>query len=167
MGEYKSFDMPSYMEQIQSNPCFICAIIEGRDTTHHIVYRDEVAIAILSKYPTLYGYVLVAPITHREQVTSDFSVDEYIALQRIIHKVGEAIRQEVPTERLYILSLGSQQGNRHVHWHIAALPPGVPFEQQQLEALSVKTRGYLHLSEDESVALASKLRDRLGKNQEE
>jgi len=31
--------------------------------------------------------------------------------------------------RVYILSLGSQQGNKHVHWHSAPLPFGVPVEQ--------------------------------------
>jgi hypothetical protein len=33
------------------------------------------------------------------------------------------------------LSLGSQQGDSHLHWHIAPLPPGVPYDQQQLHAL--------------------------------
>lgn len=162
MSEYRPFDITSYIQHVQANPCFICGILEGRDTSHHVVYRDEIAIAFLSKVPTLYGYVLVAPVQHCEQVTADFSVDEYVALQKVIFKVGEAVRQTTPTERLYILSLGSQQGNRHVHWHIVPLPPGVPFEEQQLEALSVKTHGYLHLTDDELVALASKLRERLG-----
>jgi diadenosine tetraphosphate (Ap4A) HIT family hydrolase len=161
MGEYRPFDMPSYLQQIQSKPCFVCAILEGRDTTHHVIYRDEVGIAFLSKFPTLYGYILVASTQHREHVTGDFTIEEYVALQQVIYKVGEAVRQEVPTERLYVLSLGSQQGNRHVHWHIAPLPPGVPFEEQQLEALSVKTRGYLHLSEEESSELVARLRLRL------
>jgi hypothetical protein len=44
-----------------------------------------------------------------------------------------AVRRTVEAERVYILSLGSQQGNRHVHWHIAPLPYGVPFKEQQLE----------------------------------
>ena len=162
MSEYRSLDMASYTRRIQDGPCFICAILEGRDDTHHVIYRDDKAIAFLSKYPTLYGYVLVAPAQHREQVTGDFSPEDYIALQKVIYAIGEAVRQEVPTERLYILSLGSQQGNRHVHWHIAPLPPGVPFEEQQLEALIVTRRGYLHLSDDESRALASRLRRRLG-----
>lgn len=107
MGEYRPFDMPSYLQQIRSKPCFVCAILEGRDTTHHIVYRDDVGIAFLSKFPTLYGYVLVAPTRHREQVTGDFTAEEYIALQQVIYKVGEAVRQDVPIERLYVLSLGS------------------------------------------------------------
>jgi diadenosine tetraphosphate (Ap4A) HIT family hydrolase len=162
MGEYRPFDIPSYLQQIRSKPCFVCAILEGRDTTHHVIYRDEVGIAFLSKFPTLYGYVLVAPTRHREHVTGDFTMEEYVALQQVIYKVGEAVRQEVPTERLYVSSLGSQQGNRHVHWHVAPLPPGVPFEEQQLEALSVKTRGYLHLAEEESGELAARLRLRLG-----
>ena len=65
-------------------------------------------------------------------------------------------RQVVPTERLYLLSLGSQQGNRHVHWHVAPLPPDVPFEQQQLAALN--TDLCLDLSEDEFADLAERLR---------
>ena len=64
----------------------------------------------------------------------------------------------VPTERLYILSLGSQQGNRHNHWHVAALPPGVPFEDQQLAALDADV---LDLSETEFEQLAARLRTAL------
>jgi ATP adenylyltransferase len=94
---------------------------------------------------------------HREHVTSDFTQDEYLGLQRVVHCVGEAIRRVVPTERLYILSLGSRQGNRHVHWHLAPLPPGVPFELQQLAALD--TNVCLDLADAELTELAQKLRE--------
>ena len=70
--------------------------------------------------------------------------------------MAEAVRQAVPTERTYILSLGSQQGNRHVHWHVAPLPPSVPFEEQQLEARSIEDC-YLDLTEEEMVSLAAKI----------
>ncbi len=66
----------------------------------------------------------------------------------------------VKPERVYILSLGSQQGNKHVHWHIAPLPPGVPFEEQQLEALSMKD-GFLQLSDEELMTLTQQLREAL------
>jgi diadenosine tetraphosphate (Ap4A) HIT family hydrolase len=105
----------------------------------------------------LYGYLLVAPIAHREQVTGDFSLDEYLALQRVMYRAGEALRRVVPTERLYLLSLGSQQGNRHVHWHLAPLPPGVPYEQQQGAALSTN-RGTLTLPDEALAALAARIR---------
>ncbi len=81
-------------------------------------------------------------------------------MQQVIYRVAEAVRQVVKPERVYILSLGSQQGNKHVHWHIAPLPFGVPFEQQQLEALHMKD-GYLQLSADELTALTRQLREAL------
>jgi ATP adenylyltransferase len=138
--------------------CFICELVRGNtEFAHEIVYEDEFAIAFLNAYPALYGYVLVAPREHREQVTGDFPLPEYLRLQEVVYRIGEAIRAAVPTERLYILSLGSQQGNRHVHWHLAPLPPGVPFEQQQLAALD--TNACLDLSDEELEALAERIRD--------
>jgi diadenosine tetraphosphate (Ap4A) HIT family hydrolase len=123
---------------------------------HHVVYEDERTIAFLQRYQTLYGYVLVAPKQHREQVTDDFGLDEYLDLQTVIHRVGQAIRAVAPTERLYVLSLGSQQANRHVHWHLAPLPPGVPFEQQQFAALSSDTR--LIFDDSQMADLATRIR---------
>jgi diadenosine tetraphosphate (Ap4A) HIT family hydrolase len=89
-------------------------------------------------------------------VTGDFDRAEYLALQDVVRRVGEAIRLVVPTERLYVLSLGSQEGNRHVHWHLAPLPPGVPFEKQQLAALN--TDDCFDLTESELDDLAERLR---------
>ena len=114
----------------------------------------------LNKCPVLYGYTLVAPRQHREQVTGDFSREEYLALQDLIYRVSKALQQVVSTERMYILSLGSQQGNRHVHWHIVPLPPGVPFEKQQLEALR-SDKGILALSETEMALLAGRIRQKM------
>ena len=137
--------------------CFICAIASGEDTRHHVVYEDEAAIAFLNRFPTLEGYTIVAPREHREQVTGDFSAEEYVAVQRVVYDVAEGVRAVLGPERVYILSLGSQAANAHVHWHVAPLPPGVPFEEQQLEALSWK-RGILDLSEADVAALAGRLR---------
>lgn len=132
-------------------------MVAGRLAGNHVIHQDDSFIAFLNKYPVLYGYALIAPIQHKEQVTGDFTVDEYLALQRAIYRTAEAVRKTVPTERVYILSLGSQQGNRHVHWHIAPLPHGVPFKEQQLEALLMKD-GVLDLSEQEMEELASRIR---------
>jgi diadenosine tetraphosphate (Ap4A) HIT family hydrolase len=140
--------------------CFICELVDGNpDFRHHVVYEDDRAIAFLQRFQTLHGYVIVAPKEHREQVTGDFTLDEYLVLQSVVHRVGEAIRRAVPTERLYVLSLGSQDGNSHVHWHLAPLPPGVPFEEQQLTALD-SDQGF-DLSEDEMGGLADRIRSAL------
>jgi diadenosine tetraphosphate (Ap4A) HIT family hydrolase len=137
--------------------CFICELVRGNpEFRHHVVYEDEHAVAFLQRFQTLYGYVLVAPKEHRERVTGDFSLEDYLALQTCVHRVGEALRRAVPTERLYVLSLGSQQRNRHVHWRLAPLPPGVPFERQQLAALDVDDG--LDLDEEELDELAERIR---------
>jgi len=161
MFQRQPMDMEAYQRRVRTGPCFICEIVAGNpEYPHHIVYEDDDAIVFLNKYPTLYGYTLVAPREHREQATSDFTIDAYLALQRIVYRVAEALRQVVPTERVYILTLGSQQGNRHVHWHIAPLPPGVPYEQQQVEALRMD-KGVLKLSDEEMTSLALRIRQEM------
>lgn len=157
MNDRKAFDQDAYLERIQSSPCFICEMIAGHLHGNHIIEQDEEVIVFLNKYPVLYGYTLVAPIRHKEQVTGDFTLEEYLALQRVVYQVAEAVRQSVNAERVYILSLGSQQGNRHIHWHIAPLPFGVPFKAQQLEALKFEN-GILDLSENEMENLARRIR---------
>lgn len=150
-------DFNAIREELRGR-CFICEMLAGNpEYQHHVVYEDGRTVAFLNRYPSLYGYVLVAPKDHREQVTGDFSLDEYLHLQAVVHRVGEAICQVVPTERLYVLSLGSQQANRHVHWHLAPTPPGLPFEQQQLAALDPNI--VLDLTQAEQADLASRLRD--------
>lgn len=137
--------------------CFICELLAGNpEFRHHVVYEDGHSVAFLQRFQTLYGYVIVAPREHREQVTGDFRLDEYLALQAVVYRVGEAVRRAVPTERLYVLSLGSQDGNSHVHWHLAPLPPGVPVEEQQLAALD--TDEGLDLGEDELQELAGRIK---------
>lgn len=160
MVDRKSFDLDSYIERIQNSPCFICEMISGRLNGNHIIHQDNTCIIFLNKYPVLYGYVLVAPIEHKEQVTGSFTVGDYLALQRMVYRTAEAVRKSVPAERIYILSLGSQQGNSHVHWHIVPLPYGVPFKEQQLEALQI-AKGILDISDDEMENLARRIRQNM------
>jgi diadenosine tetraphosphate (Ap4A) HIT family hydrolase len=151
------FDLDAYVERSRNGPCFICAIVRG-DQRQHVVYRDERHIAFLPDMHVLRGYVLVAPVEHRERVLGDFSEDEYLTLQALVRRVGRALSLVVPTERVYVLSLGSNDGNAHVHWHIAALPPGVPYEDQQYRALMAESKGVLAMTADEQEELARSLR---------
>ena len=157
MSERRPFDLEGYVEAIQTRPCFICGLVAGDPAfAHHVIYEDEFAIVFLNKHPTLRGYSLVCPRDHREQVTGDFDLPDYLRLQALVHAVGEALRRVFAAERVYVLSLGSQQGNRHVHWHVAPLPPGVPLEDQQFAALDV-TRGVLAIEEAEMADLARRI----------
>lgn len=161
-------DLDAYMERVRSGPCFVCAVV-SRDQEfldHHVVYEDATAIAFLNRYPTQYGYTLVAPKEHRGQVTGDFTLREYIGLQRVVHRTAEAVREEVGAERVYLLSLGSNQGNAPVHWHVVPLLPGTPYEEQQFAAVITESAGVLEITEDENAALATRIGRRLEESQE-
>ena len=94
MSRTKPFDEQGYIERVTTGPCFICEMLSGNpDYSHHVVCRDDHAVVFLNKYPTLYGYTLVAPVEHREQVTGDFSQPAYLQLQTVIYRVAEAVRQ--------------------------------------------------------------------------
>jgi hypothetical protein len=61
---------------------------------------------------------------------------------------------------MYSFSLGSNQGNAHLHWHVAPLPPGVPYEEQQFNALMFET-GALDVTPESQTRLATQIRSRL------
>jgi diadenosine tetraphosphate (Ap4A) HIT family hydrolase len=158
----EAFDLDDYTREVAKG-CFICRLVQGDPSlpAHHVIWRSEEAIAFLDRFPTVYGYTLVAPLVHKEQVSGDFSLQRYLGLQRVVHATAEAVRLALSPERVYILSLGSQQANAHVHWHVVPCPPGVPLEEQQSALIDKERRGVLRLDEEESRALASRLRAHL------
>ena len=150
--------MAAYVGRIRER-CYVCALLDGAPGyEHHVAHRDDVAVVYLCKYPSVRGHLLVAPVRHREHVVGDFTEDEYAAFQRVVHRAGRALTSVVETERLYLLSLGSQQGNTHVHVHLVPLPPGVPYEEQQLTLLD-ESRGWLDATEADLAALAAAIGD--------
>ena len=161
MFKRQTFDTDAYLHHCETDPCFICEMATGNhDERYRVIYENESIIVFLNKYPTLYGYTLVAPKAHLENSIEDFAIEEYLALQRIIYWVARAVRQVVPTERIYLLTLGSRKGISHVHWHIAPLPPNVPYKEQQLEALNFE-RGILKISKEEMISLATNIQRKM------
>jgi diadenosine tetraphosphate (Ap4A) HIT family hydrolase len=152
-------DLGAYTRRIRAGPCFVCGIVRGDPEYAHeqVVLEDDVHIAFLDRYPTIYGKVLVAPKAHIEHVVRELSQEAFLALLAVVHRVARAVEQVVPSERTYLLSLGSQQANAHVHWHIAPLPPGTPFERQQFHALLLEN-GVIPWSAVQAAELGAKLR---------
>ncbi|HEY2505484.1 MAG TPA: HIT family protein [Streptosporangiaceae bacterium] len=151
-------DIERYERASQSGRCFICAMLAGEPRfRHHLLYEDTETIAFLSRYPTLPGYSLVAPRRHAESWVRDLSAAQFLAFQAVVRNVAVALETVLPTERMYSLSLGSQQGNSHLHWHLAPLPPGVPYARQQYHALMAE-HGVLEVSEEQQAQLAARIR---------
>ncbi|TMR30402.1 HIT family protein [Nonomuraea zeae] len=154
-----AFDVQAYESRVKSRPCFICAIVAGDPdyVLEQVVYEDDRHVAFLSGYPTVPGYVLVSPKQHIEHVVRDLEEDAYHAIMGVVRKVALAVEAVVPSERTYVLSLGSQDGNSHLHWHVAPLPPGTAYDQQQYHALMAEN-GLIPWSPDQAESLAGRLR---------
>lgn len=153
------FDLAAHVERSRRGPCFVCAYLDRHpDYEHELVYADEYVVAFLSRYPTLLGYTIVAPRAHVVDVTGDREL--FRRVTDVVHDVAEALKATLPTERVYLMSLGSHQGNAHVHWHVAPLPPGVPYERQQFHAVMAEN-GILELARDEQADLGARVRDML------
>ncbi len=157
MDERQPFDLAGYTRDIATRPCFICELVGGNPAYHHhVIHEDDETIIFLSKYPTLRGYALVCPKEHREDLAEDLPREDYLKLQAKVHRLARALKRELDADRIYVLSLGSQQGIRHLHFHVVPLPRGVPYEEQQYHALMAE-HGVLKLADTEMAAMAEQI----------
>jgi diadenosine tetraphosphate (Ap4A) HIT family hydrolase len=159
MERTEPMDLAGYVERVRGRPCFICALLAGAPgfELEQVVFEDPEHVAFLDRYPTMPGKVLVAPKAHVEHVVRDLDAEAYLRLMAFVRRVALAVESVVPSERTYLLSLGSQQGNSHVHWHVAPLPPDTPYEEQQYYALMTEN-GRIPWSAAQAAELAERLR---------
>ncbi|MEU8038534.1 HIT family protein [Streptosporangium sp. NPDC049078] len=159
LGGKEPFDVAAYVRRARGGPCFVCAVVAGAPgyDFEQVVFEDEHHVAFLDRYPTMAGKVLVAPKAHVEHVVRDLDEEAYLRLMGAVRRVALAVEAVVPCERTYLLSLGSRQGNAHLHWHIAPLPEGTPYEQQQYHALMTEN-GVIPWSVRQALELAGRLR---------
>lgn len=154
-------DLAAYELRVRTGRCFICALVQREPGSHHeIVWEDAEHIAFLNRYPTLYGYTIVAPRRHLERIERDLDKDAYLRLQSVVYAVARALEAVVDCERTYVLSLGSQHGNSHIHWHVAPLPSGVPYGEQQFHAL-MSEHGVIDWDDVQASKLGQELRHAL------
>ncbi|MFE7573392.1 HIT family protein [Streptomyces sp. NPDC057521] len=106
------------------------------------------------KGPSFAAELLAETVEH---AVRDLEEPAYLALMSVVRKVALAVEAVFEPERTYLLSLGSQQGNAHLHWHIAGLPPGTPYRKQQFHALMTEN-GALSYTEAEAASLGERLR---------
>ncbi|MGW0333229.1 HIT family protein [Streptomyces sp. NPDC003011] len=154
-------DLEAYAARARTGPCFVCAFLSGHpEYAHHTVFEDEDHVAFLDRWPTVAGKVLVAPKRHVEHAVRDLDEEDYGRLMLVVREVALSVEDVVAAERTYLYSLGSQQGNAHLHWHIAALPSGVPYERQQFHALMTEN-GVLAVEQQDAARTAARIRERI------
>ena len=156
------FDLDEYAARTRTGPCFICELVKRNpEFKHHIVWETPEFVVFLNKYPTLPGYLIVSPKRHIEDFAVQMDVAEYLKMQTLIHKVSNVLKLVFDAERIYQLSLGSALGNSHVHFHIAPLPKGVPYEEQQYHALMAEN-GIISYTEEELATMAKRISTSIG-----
>ena len=79
-------DIEAMHRGFRTKPCFVCEMVNGNIRfPENVIREDEQTLVFLDGYPRAYGYTLVAPKEHREQVTADFSMEEYLELQKLLY----------------------------------------------------------------------------------
>jgi histidine triad (HIT) family protein/ATP adenylyltransferase len=157
----QAMDLREYQERAQSGSCFICAFLAGDPAFgHEVLLEDAAHVAFLDRWPTLPGKLLVAPKRHVEHAVRDLTEAEYVSLMKFVRVVALAVEKALPVERTYLYTLGSRQGNAHLHWHVAGLPPGTPYAEQQFHALMTEN-GVLASPPYDAAAVAQRIRHAL------
>jgi histidine triad (HIT) family protein len=160
---YLKREADKYIGERKVEPCFICELVEGdpRRDWHCILFEDDNFLVWLNPFPTQYGATLVSPKKHIEHIARDLNKEEYIKLQELVYIITKAVGKAVNPERMYVASFGSQQMNKHVHFHIIPIPSAVSIREQQMASMMPEIVGMLELEKDEWDELEQRIKREL------
>jgi ATP adenylyltransferase len=110
-----------YIKSADEQGCVFCAAVAGDDEERLVLYRGEVAIALLNKYPYASGHFMVAPNRHVGEF-GELDDGEIMAVHRLASAGMDALAQ-VYAPQAYNLgwNLGRVAGAGvvdHVHQHV-------------------------------------------------
>lgn len=109
-------------KMLKSNGCVFCEARDmGASPESLCLYKNDLAMIVLNKYPYNSGHVLVLPTKHCGDL-SELSDETYFEMQRLIRRVVNVIKEEYSIQGLNIgLNMGAIAGAgipEHLHWHI-------------------------------------------------
>ncbi len=91
------------------------------DKAHLLLYRDDLVVALLNRFPYANGHLLVAPRRHVADIT-DLTPEEQSRLMQLISRASAALRTQLHAQGLNIgLNLGKCAGAGipdHLHFHV-------------------------------------------------
>lgn len=102
--------------------CFICqGVADSNDRARYVVRRGHLTITILNRYPYNNGHLLVAPVTHRANL-SDLSHEEQLELALEVTLIVDLLEKVIQPQGFNVgLNLGRVAGAGlpgHLHWHV-------------------------------------------------
>jgi diadenosine tetraphosphate (Ap4A) HIT family hydrolase len=107
----------------RSARCRMCELIEELEP----IAATEHAVAILDRYASRPGHVLIVARRHEERIAS-LAWPEYAAIQELAWRLCGAIERALAPRRIYVAALGSADpidtSFPHVHVHVVPLSDG-------------------------------------------
>lgn len=102
--------------------CFICHGVRGTDDRANlVVYRSELTLVILNRFPYNNGHLLVCPKSHKGRLEEQTS-EELLEQQLTICKMLGILKKRMQPDGFNVgLNLGRAAGAGipgHLHWHI-------------------------------------------------
>src|SRR5947208_3500006 len=86
--------------------CAMCAMASGHPDDLELLAGNEHAVAVLDRYASRRGHMLVVLRRHAEAV-SELSWDEYAATQRLVWEGSRTLDRALAPKRVYAAILGS------------------------------------------------------------
>ncbi len=116
------------------------------------------AVAVLSRFPTRWGHVLVILRAHAERL-EDVEPEAWADAARLAHAAGRAVERALSPARCYVASLGTSEPDLpmsfpHLHFHV------IPIDEPGARPAEVLTwkHGVFEGSDAEWAALREALR---------
>jgi histidine triad (HIT) family protein len=88
-------------------------IMEGK-IPGHFVWKDDIAVAILTIQPIRKGHVLVIPRMEVDQWT-DLPEDVIAHLSKVSQKIAKALKTTFPCKRVGLMIAGLEVPHTHLH----------------------------------------------------
>ncbi len=103
--------------------CVFCRIIAG-DEPAHVVFSDDVAVAILDVRPLFVGHTLVMPRDHHETL-ADLPVDAIDPLFRRVRRLSSVMEDRLGAQGSFVaMNNRVSQSVPHLHVHVVPRTKG-------------------------------------------
>ncbi|MBK9264438.1 MAG: HIT family protein [Polyangiaceae bacterium] len=125
-------DKPSALAKVEAEAaswtarydgCAMCAMVDGMPHDVERLAESPVAIAVLDRYATRPGHLLVILRRHVESISS-LSWEEYAGVQRLSWEAARALEKVCQPRRIFVAALGAPKKriNSFPHHHVHVIP---------------------------------------------
>ncbi len=110
-------------EMGNSDDCFLCGYFSSPqdDADNLVLWRSEVSLVCLNRFPYTNGHLLIAPAAHKPDL-SDLDETEMLELLRMLSKAQQALKVAMNPQGFNVgMNLGRCAGAGlpgHLHFHI-------------------------------------------------